>query len=487
MREFGRENKGGSVESSVFDTMLVRGIRVLQKLQSRNTELYKDRQDLLISFEVTKDIAQNILSQALLRAEQGKHNVALQYLSALSDYPDAALEYEVNEQKINKVIKECYKSINIRQAYNPFYSVQADDKAQNSRKMAQKLLKEFGVAYRGNMNEASTLQIVKIMEKYAKHGWMIADTYNSLIDAFGKKFDEFSFRELASFAKSLGEIGLRQQDIISESLTKIEQTAGKSVPVAEGAEAAPSDAPERSEYQVPFKQVIVPFLQAIVNLDLANDEGSNLIERLTNDDFVKRSVTGSLGFAEQALRDQADHDVLLAAILKGRLDEKDAKFKDLAEKLVEKLNEQDVNYSREIFEIYQALNIGKSPLTTEFKPKNLANIKASFDRETSAPRKESTLYQAAKVKNTLEALGYDDVTFRANMNGYSVDFYSAKHNTVFLTLDSETLCYDRKTTNGAFKLKQRIVQSLPGAPKVRIINVFDLNLQAENGEKVKYV
>lgn len=152
----------------------------------------------------------------------------MQYFSALSDYPDAAFDYEANEQKINKAIKESYKNVNVRQAYTPFYLVQADVRAQNSRKLAQKLLKEFGVVYRNGMNEASTLQIVKVMEKYAKHGWMIADTYNSLIDAFGKKFDDFSLRELASFTKSLGDVGLRQHDIINESLTKIEQTAVKS-------------------------------------------------------------------------------------------------------------------------------------------------------------------------------------------------------------------------------------------------------------------
>jgi hypothetical protein len=54
------------------------------------------------------------------------------------------------------------------------------------------------------------------MEKYASHGWMIADTYNSLIAAFGKNFDFFSFRELASFCSSLAQAGLRQSDIISE-------------------------------------------------------------------------------------------------------------------------------------------------------------------------------------------------------------------------------------------------------------------------------
>lgn len=65
------------------------------------------------------------------------------------------------------------------------------------------------------------------MEKYANHGWMIAETYNSLIQAFGKEFDSFSFKELASFCRSLGTIGLRQSDIITEVINRLKSTAGR--------------------------------------------------------------------------------------------------------------------------------------------------------------------------------------------------------------------------------------------------------------------
>ena len=58
-------------------------------------------------------------------------------------------------------------------------------------------------------------------------------------------------------------------------------------------------------------------------------------------------------------------------------------------------------------------------------------------------------------------------------------------NAVFLTQDSETLCYDRKTPNGEFRVRERIVKSLPSQPKTYTINVFDLNQLNEKEEKVK--
>lgn len=158
----------------------------------------------MITNEIINDVGGNVLERALRQSELGRHYSALTYLSALSDYPDALFDYEQNEQKINKMIREAYKNLNCRQAFLPFIQIQGESRAQNSRKLAQKLLKEFSTVYRQNFHEASTHQLIKIVEKYTSHGWMIADTYNSLIAAFGKKFEEFSFKELASFTQSLG-------------------------------------------------------------------------------------------------------------------------------------------------------------------------------------------------------------------------------------------------------------------------------------------
>ena len=52
------------------------------------------------------------------------------------------------------------------------------------------------------------------MEKYASHKWMHSNTYNALVEAFGKKFDEFTTKELSAFCFCLGQVGLRQEDIL---------------------------------------------------------------------------------------------------------------------------------------------------------------------------------------------------------------------------------------------------------------------------------
>lgn len=49
---------------------------------------------------------------------------------------------------------------------------------------------------------------------------MYPDTYNNLIEAFGKKFEEFSTRELAQFCYMLSKPGLRQEDIFKAVVDK---------------------------------------------------------------------------------------------------------------------------------------------------------------------------------------------------------------------------------------------------------------------------
>jgi hypothetical protein len=56
---------------------------------------------------------------------------------------------------------------------------------------------------------------------------------------------------------------------------------------------------------------------------------------------MKRAVTGNISFFEQAVRNQADHQSLLLSILKGRLDQHDPRFKELAETLVNKINSSE--------------------------------------------------------------------------------------------------------------------------------------------------
>lgn len=151
-----------------------------------------------------------------------------------------------------------------------------------------------------------------------QHGWLIAETYNSIIAAFGIKFDDFSFRELASFNANLGQIGLRQADIIKETVKRLREYPTKE---------------EENQQKLPFQSVFFPILKAIVDLDLTATkvEGSeeSLIESLTDDAFAKQVMRGDLTFNEQALRDNQVSLDLLVTILKGRLDETSPKFKDL--------------------------------------------------------------------------------------------------------------------------------------------------------------
>lgn len=89
---------------------------------------------------------------------------------------------------------------------------------------------------------------------------MIAQTYNSLIQAFGKNFDNFSFRELSSFCSSIAKVGLRQGDIIEESVKKvIAGTVQKSTE-----EGASSFEP----HQISLRNVVLPLIESIVQLDL---------------------------------------------------------------------------------------------------------------------------------------------------------------------------------------------------------------------------
>jgi len=111
------------VDSSNYDTLLIRGARILHKLQSRNLDAFADTTDAVITNEIIKDIGENVLQKALRSSEQGRHYIALTYLSAISDYPDNIFDYETNEQNINKAIREAYKNLNVRQAYLPMIQV----------------------------------------------------------------------------------------------------------------------------------------------------------------------------------------------------------------------------------------------------------------------------------------------------------------------------------------------------------------------------
>jgi hypothetical protein len=93
---------------------------------------------------------------------------------------------------------------------------------------------------------------------------MLAQTYNSLIEAFGNNFNDFSFRELARFCSALGKVGLRHEEIISESVKRLVTGAGKQETTEEGAASKSSG----EQYLVSFNNALLPFFETITHLDL---------------------------------------------------------------------------------------------------------------------------------------------------------------------------------------------------------------------------
>lgn len=412
--------------------MLVRGARIVHKIQDRNEAKYAEKPEQRLTSEILKDIADGVIKKANNASSQGRDFQVLQYLSALSDYPDSVFDYKNNEQQINKMIRDALKNLNVRQAFTPFVTLQGDELVQNSRKLSQKLMREFSNVYGKTLSQASTHQIVAITEKYASHNWMLAQTYNSLIEAFGNNFNDFSFRELARFCSALGKVGLRHEEIISESVKRLVTGAGKQETAEEGAASKSSG----EQYLVSFNNALLPFFETITHLDLPQSD--ELISQLTDEKFVKRAVAGNLSFFEQSVRNNADHEEILLSILKGRLDEKDARFKDLADSLIAKINEREVELNSGAgVSLYEALCLTPNTFNNQFKPKNFEKLRDLYNR-THTIRKVSALYENSKILPALQALGYTDASYRAPLEGlnessFFSDYYSPSTNTLFLT------------------------------------------------------
>jgi hypothetical protein len=88
-------------------------------------------------------------------------------------------------------------------------------------------LKGFSNAYSGDFHTLTTFQLTTILDKYARNGWMIPDTFNALIDAIGQKFSQFSLRELVSVCESLRSAGIRSDDIFSEVVKAFQSSEDK--------------------------------------------------------------------------------------------------------------------------------------------------------------------------------------------------------------------------------------------------------------------
>lgn len=163
----------------------------------------------------------------------------------------------------------------------------------------------------------SAIQYVKILEKYADTHWMMADTYNSLIEGLAKQFELFTPKELASICSSLAKVGLRQDDILNQTVQRVKELATR----------------EESHIKSTFNKLIVPLFRAYIDLNLHNEENSEF-KKLYDDEYVKEACIGKTGFFEQAKKDTVNRTSLLASIIKGNLDKQDPKFKELVRVLI---------------------------------------------------------------------------------------------------------------------------------------------------------
>lgn len=119
---------------------------------------------------------------------------------------------------------------------------------------------------------------------------MLAETYNALIKGFGKRFEDFTVKELTGFAVSLSKVGLRQQDIIASCIEQIEVKA---------------NAPKDNEKNLgSFHSVIFPLFRAIVDLNMHSEIPE--FNKLIDDEWVKKVTYGGKGFAESALHTNSD-------------------------------------------------------------------------------------------------------------------------------------------------------------------------------------
>lgn len=134
---------------------------------------------------------------------------------------------------------------------------------------------------------------------------------------------------------------------------------------------------------------------------------------MVDDDFNKFNIGGKKTFFENAAVDYQNEDILLQ-IFANSLDKQDPRFKDLAEKIIESINNQKyTDYTETLVKIYQAINLNPSPFNGKLNAseKVISNIEKNFKFELSQfkDRKQSNLYVSSNLQPALEQLGYDDL------------------------------------------------------------------------------
>ena len=84
---------------------------------------------------------------------------------------------------------------------------------------------------------------------------MYADTYNTLIQAFGYQFENFSTKEMSLFCQCLAQAGLRQGDIFKEVMNRLQS------PPKEGTR----------QQHIHFGRTYLPLLKSAIQLNFTNE------------------------------------------------------------------------------------------------------------------------------------------------------------------------------------------------------------------------
>lgn len=156
------------VDDNVY--LLVRGLRYLYRIQKK-----EECAANAITHEHLQQVVDTILKRVNTNFERKQYTQCLNLLASISDFHNKYFNYEQNEQNLNKIIKESFEHCGVKAAFLPFMNIAAGDRVAQSTKLANKMLKEFSKSQQGaDLEKAYTYQFVKIMEKYASHGWMMA-------------------------------------------------------------------------------------------------------------------------------------------------------------------------------------------------------------------------------------------------------------------------------------------------------------------------
>lgn len=182
--------------------------------------------------------------------EKKFHAPALRILASISAYPDYNFDQESGNENLSKKVEECYKEISLNKALNVFLEIEANEKqVQASRKIALILFRKFNQVYT-DFSELTPYKLVKLTEKFTRHKWLFADTYNKILQAFAVGLENFTAQETATLINHLGNFGVISENLIGTGLSHIEKSFDKD-----------------TRNYVNFNRVIIPLFETLVNLN----------------------------------------------------------------------------------------------------------------------------------------------------------------------------------------------------------------------------